>query len=244
MVALESAPPIGHNNPPEPTPLEAAAQTVADLYDEAKLWLDGAPVETQDHADGLAHLLDLARKAEKAADAARETEKAPHLAAGRAVDASFKPVIEDAKRMQTGLKAALQPWLTKLGAEKRERERAARAEADRLAREAAEARAALDAANLAQVEEAEAAVKAARAAESVASRAEKDTATAKGGARATGLRTFYEPELTDLNEAVRHYWADNRDAFAELVTRLAVVDVRCGKRVIPGFDVHERSRVV
>ncbi len=242
MSALALAP-LGHNNPPEPTPLERVSETVADLYGEAKLWLDGAPVENQDHADGLARLLDEARKAEKAADAARVVEKEPHLAAGRAVDAAFKPVIDNAKRMQTGLKAALQPWLTKLEAEKRERERQAREEADRLAREAAEARRAADAANLSEVEEAEAKIMAAKKAEADASRATKDRGQAKGGLRAVSLHTYYEAEVTDFTTAARHYCATNRDAFREVVDRLAAEDVRAGKRTIPGVAVHERSRV-
>ncbi|MEG7685981.1 hypothetical protein, partial [Listeria monocytogenes] len=62
---------IGGNNPPEPTPYEAARAKVAEARDEAAMWLDGAAVTSQEQADGLEQLLDMARKAGKQADDAR-----------------------------------------------------------------------------------------------------------------------------------------------------------------------------
>ncbi len=44
---------IGHNKPPEMTAFEALSANIDDLFDEAKLWMDGEPVTTQQQADAL-----------------------------------------------------------------------------------------------------------------------------------------------------------------------------------------------
>ena len=38
---------IGDNVPPEPTPFDLSWAEITDLFDEAKLWMDGEPVATQ-----------------------------------------------------------------------------------------------------------------------------------------------------------------------------------------------------
>jgi hypothetical protein len=61
---------MGHNNPPEPTPIEAARETISLLDVEASAWFDGTPIENERQAEDVARLLDAARKAEKQFDAA------------------------------------------------------------------------------------------------------------------------------------------------------------------------------
>ena len=109
---------IGHNGGPLPTAFEKAEAEVSKLYEEASLWLDGAKVDSQELADGIANLLNMLRAAEKSADTARKAEKEPHLEAGRAVDAQYKPVLERAKLAADACKKALAPWLQKVEAEK------------------------------------------------------------------------------------------------------------------------------
>lgn len=236
---------IGGNMPPEPTPFELAEAEVYKLYDEAALWLDGAAVDSQELADDIANLMNMLRTAEKAADAARKAEKEPHLEAGRAVDAQYKPLLDKAKLATDACKKALAPWLTKLEAEKRAAEAEARRVADEKRAAAEAAIRARDAANLEQTAAAEALLKDAKKAEAAASRAEKATAGAGGSVgRKAGLRTVWTATMTNSAEALKHYKAAKPDALKAFLLSLAEADVRAGVRSIPGFSVTDEQKVV
>lgn len=236
---------IGGNMPPEPTPYEKAETEIGNLYDEAKLWLDGAVIATQGQADDIANLLNMLRAAEKKADEARKVEKEPHLEAGRAVDAKFKPLLERAKLATDGCKKALAPWLAKLEAEKAAKAEAARKEADEKRKAAEDAIRAAQAADLAEREKAEALLKEAKKADAAASRAEKDTAKAGGATgRAISLRTEYRPVLVNEMAARRHYYETAHDELLAFLQSLAERDVRAGKREIPGFNVISEQKAV
>lgn len=235
--------PIGHNNPPA-DPFDGFAVHIQDLFDEAKNFLDGKAIESQGQADAVSALLDQFRKVAKDADAARAAEKKPHDDAGKAVQAKWKPQLDKCELGAKTCKDALAPWLMKLEAEKRAAAEAARLEAEARAKAAAEAMRAAQADDLAAREEAEALVAAADEAMTAASRAEKDKAHAKGGERATGLRSYFRPELTDPKAALIHYVGQQPDAVKGFLTTLAEADVRAGKRQIPGFNIIEERRVV
>lgn len=90
------APPVaaqmGDNNPPsepiELIPLEIAA---------ADEWLkEVGTISTQVNADIASNKVGNLRNLKKQAEASHKSEKEPHLAAGRAVDAKYKPKIDDA----------------------------------------------------------------------------------------------------------------------------------------------------
>jgi hypothetical protein len=234
------------NNMPPADPFELCSQKVEDLYGEARLWLDGQPVESQAHADDLSNLLNMLRQAEKEAEAARKAEKEPHLEAGRQVDAKYKPLTDRCKLATDGIKKALTPWLERQEAEKRAAAEKARQEAEEKARAAQEAaRAAREAADLAQAEEASRLADEAQKAQKVAAKAEKSHASASGGiGKAVSLRTVVEVELTDPNAAIRHYWSRAYPEFAALMTQLAERDARAGAREIPGFNVIEKKVAV
>lgn len=51
---------IGHNR----SPFELSKETIEDLYSEAKNWLDGEPVATQEQADEIQKLLRMIQAAE------------------------------------------------------------------------------------------------------------------------------------------------------------------------------------
>jgi len=72
----------------------------------------------------------MARKAQKAADDARSAAKKPHLDAGKAVDAEWKPLIDAAQRIVDACKKALTPWNIKEADRKAEEARKAAAEAE------------------------------------------------------------------------------------------------------------------
>ncbi|WP_376960167.1 hypothetical protein ABNQ39_20910 [Azospirillum sp. A26] len=237
---------IGGNMPPAATAFEKAEAEVTKVYDECALWLDGAKVEDQDTADGIANLLNLLRAAEKAADAARKADKEPHLEAGRAVDAMYKPVLDRAKMAADACKKALAPWLAKVEAEKAAAAEAARREADEKRKAAEDAIRARDAANLEQTAAAEALLKDAKKAEAAAKKAEKSGAKAGNGefGRAVSTRTFHRAEVTNRTDFARYVWANHADEMSEFLAGLAQRLVTNGARELPGVTVHAETKVV
>jgi hypothetical protein len=235
---------IGGNQPPEPTPYEAAEKEISDLYEEARMWLDGAEVSSQELADGIGNLLSMIRAAEKKADAARAAEKKPHDDAGKAVQARYRPLLDRAQLVQDACKKALAPWLARLEKEKREAAEKARAEAEQrqwLAEQALQAeRNSLD-----EQAHAEARVKAAKEAVRDAKRAENAPAVAGGTVgRAVGLRTVHYAVMTDAVVAARHYWQTHPDEMKANLQAIADREVRQGKRDIPGFEIRTEKVAV
>jgi hypothetical protein len=241
MLTELAPPPIGHNRA---NPFDLSSEEIDGLYEEAKHWLDGEGVKSQANADGVSKLLDAARSAAKVADAARKEEKRPHDEAAKAVQAKWSPLLERCDLTTTVCKDALKPWLEKVEAEKRAAAEAARREADEKAAAAQAAiRAARDA-DLPARESAEALLRDAKRADTAANRAEKDKAAAKGGARAVTLHTHYRPVIVDSTAAAKHYWHERREQMETCLLSLAEIDVRNGKRTIPGFEVIEQKSAV
>lgn len=235
---------VGHNGAPEPTPYEAVKVHVDDLMTEARGWLDGQPIENQAQADEVSKLMDMLRKAKTAADNARKIEAKPFDDGKAEVQARYKPLIDGADRAVDTCKQALAPFLKAQEAARQakiEAEQRASIEAMMAAAEAAQAARGGD---LARVELAEQAAAEAKAATAALKRTEKDRSHATGGARATTLRTYYEPELTDAREAATWAWQAHRPELEEFLMGLAKQRVAGGLRTIPGFVVHERQRVV
>ena len=234
----------GHNNPPEPSPFEAASASVDELLVEAKNWLDGSSVATQEEADAIGRITAMARAATKKLDTLRVEEKRPHDDAARAVQERFKPILARCDLIIDACKKSLTPFLAKLEAEKREAERIARAKADEARKAAEDAIRASQATDIEAREQAEAMLANAKRLEASATRAENDKAKASTGGRAMSLRTTYRAELTDDRLAARHYWSSRRDEFAELLAKFARDDVAAGAREIPGFVIHEEKVAV
>lgn len=195
---------IGHNS----DAFTVARDTVNDALAEARLWLDGAAVADQDQADGLAGILDMLRKASKAADEARKLEAKPFDDGKAEVQARYKPLLTDADRAIDAVKAALAKWQAEQKRIADEAARIAREAADKAAREAAEARRAADLANLAEREAADAKLAEAERLAKAADKAEAAPVGAKGmfAARRTALVTTRVPvELIDGKAALQ--WA-------------------------------------
>lgn len=235
---------IGHNNPPEDDAFAAFHAHIGDLFDEARHFLDGSGVQSEAEAEAVAKLLDMSRAAAKDADKARAAEKKPHDDAGKAVQAKWRPLLERAELVADTCKKVLAPWLQRKEQEQREAAEEARKEAEAKAQAAAEAMRATNVSDLDAREQAEALVQDAKRSEADAARAEKARPQAAGGARATTLRSYYHPELTDPGAALRHYVKVNPDAVKGFLLRLAETDVTNGARAIPGFEIVEERRVV
>lgn len=235
--------PMGHNMPPV-DPFDAFAAHIADLLDTASGFLDGEPVETEAVASRVSQLMDECRRAARDADAARAAEKRPHDEAAKAVQAKWKPLLEQVDRAVQVCKDALKPFLAKQEADKRAAALLARQEADEAARKAQEALRATSVTDLAAREQAEALLKQSDAAAKAATKAEADRGRVSGGSRAATLRTYYTAQICDATEAARWAWMHRRADCEEYFTGLAQQAVNSGARAIPGFTIIEEQRVV
>jgi hypothetical protein len=239
-------PGIGHNNPPL-SPFEIIEKEINDLFYEAGMWLDGATVTSQEHADGIANLLAMLRVATDKADALRRAEKAELDKQIAAIQTRYAPLIADTKTV-TGktilaaqaCKAALQPWLDAESKRVAEEARIAREEAERQRVAAETALRASQADNLAERAAAEELLAAAKKAGAAANKAERATATAGGNfGRAIGLRTQYVVSIDNPVEAARFVWKEARHEMIEFLIGWAESRVRLGTRSIPGFEISE-----
>ena len=181
---------IGHNA----SPYEQAKGQIDDALIEARAWLDGAVIADAEQADGLAGVLDMVRKAKKAADDARKAEAKPFDDGKTEVQARYKPLITDAERAEDACKTALAKWQREEQRKADEAARVAREAADKAQREAEQARRAADLANLAEREAAERALQEAERLARAANKAEAAPVGAKGvyAARRTALITRTE----------------------------------------------------
>jgi len=251
MMSMEiDAPPIGDNNPPEKTPFEIAQEEILDLYQMAKDYLDGDPIDTQKKCDDVQGLMRLIQKAQKDANASRRLEAKPFDDGKKEVQEKYNPLIQPKKgKCDVAIdacKRAMTPWLVKVESERLaevERARLIEVEAQRKADEARKAAQASE--DMAIKEEAEIARIEAEKAKKAATKINKSVSGAGGTiGRKTTLRSTYTPELIKLNEAIGHYWKIDRQAFEDLVNQLAARDVRAGKREIPGFNIKEEKSAV
>ncbi len=125
-----TAAPMGDNNPPsEPVELIPLEVQAADEF-LAKVGVIKTQVDSDIASNKVGNLRDLKKKAE----AAHKTEKEPHLAAGRAVDAKYKPKIDDADGAVKRLLAAVTVYQNAEAARLR-KEAEAKAAAERAAYE-------------------------------------------------------------------------------------------------------------
>jgi hypothetical protein len=221
---------IGHNAPP---PFEAWSLHIEDLFKLVSDTTAGGTVQNDEQEAALDALLDDFRKARKAADTERAAEKKPHDDAAKAVQVRWKPLLDKCDMAAEEIKRLLTSYRT---AKQR-----AKDEAARKAREEAEAKAAAAQEALRQSDDlearfaAEAELKQAKKLEAVANRIDRT---------ATGLRTYWEAEITDRKAALLHYLKEQPEMFALLIQDLADKDARneATRRPIPGIVFHERKK--
>lgn len=232
--------PKDHNAPANDN-FAAIKTEIDDLFDEAKNWADGEPIQSQEMHDVIERLRDSIHEAGKRADALRVDEKKPLDDQVKAIQDRYNPLIQPKRgrvdMAKSALDALLTPWRQKIAQEKA-------AEAARVAAEAEAARVAATEAirassgNLAAREEAESLLQDAKRLEKTAAR------TFKSATTGTGLRTVWRAELVDIGAALDWYFDEKPEEFTALVQRLADEAVRSGVRKVPGFRVVEEKRAV
>jgi len=238
----------GGNNPP--SPFDEVKAEIETLFEEAKGWLDGEAIANQGQADDLNKLMSMIREAEKKAEALRKEEAKPFDDGKAEVQARYNPLIQKGKGLTalalSAAKKALTPWLEKLDREKREAEAKARQEAEEAAKKAAEAFRLSDQADLEARQEAERLAEEAKQKDIAARKAANDKARAKSGdGRATSLRTYHTPEITDYTAFARWCWRNRQEAMREFLDGQAKQLVReQPERAVDGMKVHVERRAV
>lgn len=200
---------IGGNNPPDP--IDEIGSKYADAIAEALNWLDGSTVENEGqmkHVDGLRKEM---REYRMAVQAGQKEATEPLHEKWKGEIARWKPTLDDAVRMENGLKNSVDKFKKKLADEKAEKTRLANIEAAKARKEAeALAAAAATTTDIDAIRAADAAKEKAEAANKQAAAAKKDTVT--------GLRTVKKHAIDDYPKALNWIAKNDRDAVTEFIT--------------------------
>lgn len=250
----DSAPPVGHNGAPEEL---KAAEIMS--WDDIKLHMDslleqvegisGVEITDSGMAADNAKLLRDVQKAIKDADESRDLEKKPFSDKVNEIQARFNTYTAPIKNKAPGLlskaevalKNQAAAWLRKQAELQRQREDAARAEADKIAEEARKAHLeALRSEDMDSFSAADEMLSLAEDAQKILRSVEKDKASVKvEGARAVTLRTVWRAQRIpgEGNLAFNHYAKAQTARVIAFLDQLAAEDVRAGVRSIPGYNV-------
>jgi len=226
---------IGHNQ----SPFHTATNRIQELFDEAKNWLDGEPLETKEQHNTLVDLVKQIRAAKKIADDLRKEEAKPFDEGKAEIQTRYNPFIQANKGMaDLAIKTAndaLAPYLATQLKLKRDEENRLREEAEGLVMEAREALRASQG-NLAERQKAEGLVIEAKRATAIANKAVKTNI-------AKGARTVWNVEIADVKVAGTEMWRAFPERFHQLILEMANEQVRAGRRQIPGFIITETKVV-
>jgi hypothetical protein len=225
-------------------PAELLKMELSDKADLARAALK-APISSQDAADRAAILSKQLAGIASKAKAFHETEKRPHLDASRAVDDKWRALKDEPDSLSKELKRHQDKWLIERDRLEKERQRVAKAEADRLAREDVELAAKVqqsDQQTAAQRAEAEAAAQKLQDASDAAQREAQARSVASGrtGAKVS-LRTFRIAVITDYDKLL--VTLKDREEIKELVTSLANRAAKSGFK-LDGMEIREEKRAV
>lgn len=202
------------NHPPEG---EQAADEIQSAIDAALAEL-GTPPVVQADCDRLANHKDRLSKLYKTQEAERKAKKQPHLDAGAAVDAAYKPILSKIEDAGDKLKKAITAFLLK---EEQRRRAEAIAEMKR------------------QEEARQAAIKANAPPPEPALLPEVERPKAGTAGRAVSLRTYKSAVITDYAKALQHFAenAEVRELIQTLADRAARNDIAA-----PGCEIHTKQR--
>ncbi|MGO7779444.1 hypothetical protein ACC717_04850 [Rhizobium ruizarguesonis] len=239
---------IGHNQPADLDPYEALLHEFASEKEQAEAFMK-KPITTQAEADRAAIWSKrLSTIAKKATDL-HKVEKQPHLDAGRNVDNKWRELKEEPDAISKKLKRHMDAFLQEEARKERERQAAARLEADRIQREADAARVAAEKAAAENDNDAAAiaaqnnAIAEAERLAQQAAAAERDAQARNASAGRTGakvsLRTFVFAEITDFDALLMAL--KDRAEIKEVVETLANRAARSGV-ALAGMAIRSEQR--
>jgi chemotaxis protein histidine kinase CheA len=206
-----TAPAMGHNLPPTPTPSLRQIDRFKELRAVATTWHKLGSLPDDATADACKAFKDQVRILFKEIEAARVNAKAPYLAANRAIDKEFEVYLDSLSNQITAMTALETAYLKKKRDEKETAQRAAEAEARRAAEAAA--RIAEQAADAADFAAQDAVREAAAEAEQAQRQAEKIAETrvaigadviAGGRRKATTLRQHTVLDVADPKKVLAY----------------------------------------
>jgi hypothetical protein len=243
---------IGHNQPADLDPYEALVHEFASEKEQAEAFMK-KPITTQAEADRAAIWSKrLSTIAKKATDL-HKVAKQPHLDAGREVDNKWRDLKEEPDAISKKLKRHMDAFLQEEARKERERQVAARAEADRIQREADAARVAAEKAaakndndsqaDAAAIAERNNVIAEADRLAQQAAQAERDAQARNASAGRTGakvsLRTFVFAEITEFDKLLMAL--KDRAEIKELVETLANRAARAGVE-LAGMAIRSEQR--
>lgn len=231
---------IGNNEPPEPTPEEAAFKAMRDLYDEAKNWADGTDIDTPEMLEAVQYLDKQIAECGKSIEVLRKTEKDPLDKLVKSVQDKFNPFTQKDKglhdKARKALKEVASKYARKLAAEQEERARKLREAAAKAAEEAAAAMQD-SAGDLDAREDAEEIAKEAKQLEREAARAEKSAG------KGLGLRMTTTVTISEEFDAVEWAFGQERKLFLDLALTVATeYSKRMNVLTIPGFKITKEKQ--
>tara|TARA_R110000822_G_scaffold281251_1_gene402948 strand:+ start:4796 stop:5557 length:762 start_codon:yes stop_codon:yes gene_type:complete len=240
--APEVLPDDRSNDPVDAIPSDAEMKVAVDsIYEEAKNWLDGADVETEEQGEEIAKLLQITRDAFKQYDGFRKAEKAPLDEAVALVQGRYNPLLRRLTSVIDGCRSVLGTWQAKKAAELEAEQRRLREEADAAEAEAQKAFATSGVGDLDRREAAEAAADRAKIADMVARKQAKETAAVKGFGKAIGMRRRRVTEVEDYQVFARYAWREHRaqmEVFLEnLASNIAAGTPIDGDLDLPGVKI-------
>lgn len=204
-----------HNQPP--TGLDLHKHELKDLIDSTRLWLKIDMTDRdKEWADKAANYRSLLLDKKKVVDKEREAKKAPHMKAGNAIQAEYKPVVDEAEKWNKLCRDEIGKWQT-------EQER----EAKQKFIEEAAATAAAVAAGEKDVDD----VVIPKPIAAVGGR------STGGTGRATAFRTMRKAEITNYKTALAFFSTD--PAISNMVQSLADAKARGGDDKGPGWKLVE-----
>lgn len=220
-----------HNNPPAP------AEIFADRIDRYRDALNALGPVTEANAQTYRDELGIGVSLKGEIEAQHKIEKAPHLEAGRKVDGTYKPMVEQVDNLHRNAKKLLEAFVVA-------REREARKAADEARRKLEEAERAAqqpqeDAFLAATAPDVKAVQAEARVAEMQANAASR-VSSAAGGFNAAGLKTRRSAKVNDWLALAQHYIANVELRFC--LQKLADADIRHAKGAaieLPGVEIAE-----
>lgn len=242
------APQMGHNLPADLSPYDSLRLEFASEKEQAEEFMK-KPITTQAEADRAAIWSKrLSTIAKKATDL-HKVEKQPHLDAGREVDNKWRDLKEEPDAISKKLKRHMDAFLQEEARKERERQAAARAEADRIQRDADAARVAAEKAAAKNDNDAAAiaaqnnAIAEAERLAQQAAQAERDAQARNASAGRTGakvsLRTFVFAEITDFDMLL--IALKDRTEIKEVVETLANRAARSGVE-LAGMAIRSEQR--
>lgn len=234
------------NMAPDDDSFEGLQSAIEDFAREAEKLMKAGAAKTQEQADEASDVADKLNKLFARADKARDTEKRPHLEAGRVVDDKWRPLTTTASIYKRLKEIVTEPFLKAQKAARDRAEREAREAAEKAQREAAEKEAAAKraaqeatakgntkAAEAAQAE-ADAAIAKAQEAESKADAIASTPIKAGTRGRATSLRGVKVAKITDYDKLLMSL-KDHADIKAA-VEKIANASARAGI-ALPGMEI-------